>query len=62
LKEVLEPEKYAPKELKEKTYLLYYIYDPEWIEFLQKAFWHMFRPAVSAKRRMDAMRPVFHTA
>jgi hypothetical protein len=61
LKEVLEPENYAPKELKEKVMLLYYIYDREWIEWLQKVFWHMFRPAVSVKRRLDVMKPVFHT-
>ncbi|HKZ49434.1 MAG TPA: hypothetical protein VJ110_00305 [Candidatus Nanoarchaeia archaeon] len=61
LKEVLEPEKYAPNELKEKTYLLYYIYDQEWIEFLQRAFWHLYKPAVSAKRRLEVMKPVFHT-
>lgn len=60
-KEVLEPEKYAPKELKEKIYLLYYIYDKDWIEWLQKVFWHLYRPAVSVKRRLDMMKPVFHT-
>ncbi len=62
LKEVLEPENYAPKELKEKAYLLYYIYDKEWIEWLQRVFWHLYRPAVSAKRRLDVMKPVFHTS
>ncbi len=62
LKEVLEPENYAPKELKEKVYLLYYIYDKEWIEWLQRVFWHLYRPAVSAKRRLDVMKPVFHTS
>jgi hypothetical protein len=61
LKEILEPEKYAPGELKEKLYLLYYIYDPDWVEWLQKVFWHLFRPAVDAKRRMEGMREVFHT-
>lgn len=61
LKEVLDPKEYAPKELKEKISLLYYIYDKDWIEWLQKVFWHLYRPAVGAKRRLDVMKPVFHT-
>lgn len=51
-KEILDPKNFVPGELKEKTYLLYYIYDQDWIEWLQKVFWHMFRPAVDARQRI----------
>jgi len=61
LREDLDPADYAPKELDEKVSLVYFIYDQEWIDWLQKVFWHLFRPAVSAKRRMELMGPVFHT-
>jgi len=60
-KEVLEPKKYDKGELKERLYLLYYIYDADWIAWLQKVFWHLYRPAVSVKRRMEIMKPVFHS-
>ena len=52
-KEVLDPKNFEKDELKEKTHLLYYIYDPDWIAWLQKVFWHIYRPAVDAKQRID---------
>ncbi|QQG39787.1 MAG: hypothetical protein HYS81_05500 [Candidatus Aenigmatarchaeota archaeon] len=52
LKEKLYPQNYADGELKEKLYTLYYVYDPEWIEWLQKVFWHFFRNSVDAKVRI----------
>ena len=56
-KEILDPKDFAEGELKEKTYLLYYIYDPDWISWLQKVFWHLFRPAVDAKTRITMLEP-----
>lgn len=54
-KEVLDPRLFAPGELKEKTYLLYYIYDSEWIDWLQKVFWHLFRPAFDGRVRVNML-------
>lgn len=58
LKEVKSPEIYKPGELKNKTYLFYDIHDAEWIEWLQKVFWHIFRFAPSFSKRLDALKSV----
>ena len=55
-KEVLDPKDYARGELKRKLYILYYIYDEDWIEWLQKVFWHLFRSSIDAKKRMEELK------
>lgn len=52
LKEKLHQQNYAPGELREKLHCLYYIYDEEWISWLQKIFWNFFRNSVDAKMRI----------
>jgi hypothetical protein len=54
-KEVLDPQEYAKDELKSKLYILYYIYDEEWVEWLQKVFWHLFRRSIDAKKRIEEL-------
>jgi len=54
-KEIKDPKDYKKDELKEKTFIFYEIYDEEWIEWLQKVFWNMFRTAVPASKRMKDM-------
>ena len=54
-KEVLDPQEYAKDELKSKLYILYYIYDEAWIEWLQKVFWHLFRRSIDAKKRIEEL-------
>lgn len=54
-KEVLDPQEYAKDELKSKLYVLYHIYDEEWIEWLQKVFWHLFRRSIDAQKRMEEL-------
>jgi len=56
LKEILDPKNYPKGELKEKTYILYYIYDEAWIEWLQKVFWHLFRGSIDAKKRIEELK------
>ena len=56
MKEVLYPKDYAKGELKQKTYILYYIYDAEWIEWMQKVFWSLFRSSIDAGKRIDEMK------
>ena len=51
-KEIQDPKDYASDELKEKITILYSIYDKDWIEWLQKVFWNLFRVSMSAKRRV----------
>jgi uncharacterized protein YfkK (UPF0435 family) len=55
-KEVLDPKNYAKGELKHKMYILYYIYDENWIEWLQKIFWHFFRSSIDAKKRIEELK------
>jgi hypothetical protein len=53
LREIKSPQDYRPGELKGKTYVYYEIYDEDWILWLQKIFWSMFRPAIDAKTRIE---------
>jgi len=55
-KEVLDPKNYARGELKQKLFILYYIYDEEWIEWLHKVFWYLFRGSIDAKKRIEELR------
>jgi len=55
-KEVLDPKDYSKGELKRKLYILYYIYDENWIEWLQKVFWHLFRGSIDAKKRIEELK------
>jgi len=54
-REVLNPESYARGELKQKMHILYYIYDEDWIEWLQKVFWSLFRSSLDAKMRIEEL-------
>jgi len=55
-KEILDPKDHAKGELKEKLYILYYIYDEDWIEWLQKIFWNFFRGSIEAKKRIEELK------
>lgn len=58
LKEVFDPKNYAKGELKEKIYVHYYIYEEEWIEWLEKLFWYLFRNSIDAEKRMEELKLV----
>lgn len=55
-KEILDPQDYAKDEMKHKLFIVYHIYDEEWIEWLQKVFWHLFRRSIDAKKRMEELK------
>ena len=57
-KEKLDPGNYAEGELDKKTFLFYEIYDAEWVEWLQKVFWHLFRTAVPLKKRLECLKDI----
>ena len=52
-KEIKDPKQYSKDELKQKINILYYIYDKEWNEWLQKIFWNLFRSSISAEKRVE---------
>lgn len=53
LKEVLTPARH--KELKKNVYLFYLIQDPEWLNWLQKVFWHLWGQSIDADSRIHAL-------
>jgi len=55
-KEVFDPKNYEKGELKQKLYILYYIYDEDWIEWLQKVFWYLFRGSIDARERIEGLK------
>ena len=55
-KEILDPKNYEKGELKHKLFILYYIYDENWIEWLQKVFWYLFRSSIDAKKRIEELK------
>jgi len=52
-KETFYPSNYEKDELDETKFLLYYIYDPEWIEWLKKVFFNFYRISVDAEKRIE---------
>ena len=53
IKEVKDPKVYPVDELKEKLTILYTIHDEEWIEWLQKVFFNLFRKSISEEKRIE---------
>ena len=45
-------------ELKQKTRIFYEIYDEAWVEWLQKAFWNIFRTSIDAKERVKDIEQI----
>ncbi len=58
-KEVLYPDQY--RELKKPTFLFYRIRDPEWIQWLQKIFWHLWNQSIDAEMRLEALKTLQKT-
>ncbi|MBS3065280.1 MAG: hypothetical protein J4451_02135 [DPANN group archaeon] len=58
LREIRLPERYREGELKGKTYVYYELYDEDWIGWLQKVFWSIFRPAVDAGKRINDIESI----
>ncbi|OYT42186.1 MAG: hypothetical protein B6U78_01900 [Candidatus Aenigmarchaeota archaeon ex4484_224] len=52
-REIKDPKKYMKDELKQKILIFYEIYDKEWIDFLRKTFWRLFRVGVDARKRIE---------
>ena len=57
-REVLDPAGYEKGELDKSMLLFYEIYDKEWIEWLQKIFWHVFRTAMPAEKRIKDLNSI----
>ena len=58
LKETKQPEQYDREELHKKTCVFYEIYDPDWVEWMQKVFWDLFRTGVPAQQRLENIEAI----
>ncbi|MGH9424716.1 MAG: hypothetical protein ACRD2L_00170, partial [Terriglobia bacterium] len=58
MKEVKEVDHYAPGELAKRTCIFYEVYDKDWIEWVQKVFWNMFRNGTPAKKRVECIQEI----
>jgi len=50
---------YKSGELHKNSRIFYEIYDPEWVAWLQKVFWNMFKSSADHDRRMKEMSRIF---
>jgi len=58
LKEVLHPQHYRETELKQKMFVFYHLCDSEWIQWLQKVFWHLWGQSIDANARLQTLDSV----
>lgn len=58
MKEVKDPSDYKAGELEKKTFIFYEIYDSEWVEWMQKVFWNLFRTSVPVEKRIKDLKTV----
>jgi hypothetical protein len=58
LREEWEEKRYKSGELDYNLAVFYEIYDKEWIEWLQKVFWHIFNASVPAESRIKELEKI----
>jgi hypothetical protein len=58
LKEVKDPKNYRCGELGEKTAIYYEIFEEEWVSWLQKVFWKLFRVGIPTKKRLQDLNTI----
>lgn len=51
-------EKYFFKSSSEENYLFYSITDNNWVQWLQRVFWHFFSSSISAEKRLNDLRTI----
>ena len=59
-REVINPFEIEDSEISKDLLLFYEIYDKEWIEWLQKIFWHIFRTAIPAEKRIKDLDSIMN--
>lgn len=59
LKEIEKSDFYKRGELKKDIRVFYEIYDYEWIDWLQKVFWNLYRHSIPAERRIKQLEVIF---
>lgn len=59
LKEVEKSDFYKKGELEKDFRVFYEIYDEEWVDWLQKVFWNLYRHSIPAERRIKEFEAIF---
>ena len=57
-KEILNPQDYTREEIDKKTYAFYEIRDKEWVEWLTKVFWNLFRTSIPAEKSIKDLKSI----
>ncbi len=52
MKEVRDPAFYSEGELEKPVTFIYNVYDEDWLEWMQRVFWNLFRGSLSAEKRI----------
>ncbi|MBI4181515.1 MAG: hypothetical protein HY520_00925 [Candidatus Aenigmarchaeota archaeon] len=60
-RETRDPAGYERGELDRQVTLFYEIYDPEWVEWVQKVFWYLFRTSLPAEKRIKDLESIRNT-
>lgn len=50
---------YKPNEIEKNKIIVYKIYDEEWISWLQKVFWNLFRFSIDYNTRIKGLKKIF---
>jgi hypothetical protein len=53
LKETKKASNYKQGELDKNAYIFYNIFDEEWVDWLQKVFWNLFRTSIPSSKRLN---------
>jgi len=57
-KEIKNPEDYRKGELNEKTFIFYQMKNQEWVSWMERIFWHIFKDSISAKDRIISLNSI----
>jgi predicted transcriptional regulator len=57
-REELDPDMYKKGELKGEKAVFYEIKDEEWVEWLQRVFWNLFRTSIPAEKRINDLKSI----
>jgi hypothetical protein len=58
LRDIKIPEYYTSGELKKKIAVFYYIFNKDWVEWIQKVFWKMFSTGIPAEKRIKEIETI----
>ncbi len=58
IKEILSPALYREKELAERLIISYVIKEGEWVQWMQRVFWHLWEQSIDVEDRLSAIHSI----